>query len=177
VTQQYILGEFSALLADLQPVPEEDRQPHLSRVDSAARPDTALDPYRDEHGNLPARLMLHKSSAFSADEAVAFADVVKRRDLGQLELVWIPSHEGTMLFRSTGANPPVRGMRVSMDGPIARSARGSVPFYRAYPGMHVPHRPSVEYVMASCLEGGVEGSIEDDAPDVVDDVADTGLGH
>ena len=55
-----------------------------------------------------------------------------------LELVWIPREDSPRLFRQ-GEQTTRRGTLLSLtDTRHLLYTRGSVPFYRTYPGMYVP---------------------------------------
>jgi len=119
-------------------VGREDRQPHLAAGDAHDLLQTALDVYRREHQTLPARVVIHKSSRFTADELTGFESASIARDLAALDLVWLTDSEGAQLFR-TGTAPPLRGTLLTL-GPEESElyTRGSVEFYSTYPGMFVP---------------------------------------
>jgi hypothetical protein len=120
-------------------ISKEDRQPHLSEPDSFALLERALLLYKEEHHNLPARLVVHKSSRYTDEELGGFRAAANEAGLHTLELLWIPSKESTRLFRSAD-NPPLRGTMLSLDQTRhVLYTRGSVDFYAAYPGMYVPH--------------------------------------
>jgi hypothetical protein len=55
-----------------------------------------------------------------------------------LELLWIQRRAAPHLFR-TGQVPPLRGTSVQLDErSLLLYTRGSIPFFRTYPGMYVP---------------------------------------
>lgn len=121
-------------------VAKDDRQPHLSRRDSCDLLAAALERYRDEHHTSPGRVVVHKSSRFSQDEFAGFQDAAESRDLDQLELIWIQRRDGALLFRMDGEQPPLRGTFLSLDEDRhLLYTRGSVSYYRTFPGMYVPH--------------------------------------
>lgn len=119
-------------------ISKEDRQPHLSASDAHDLLQTALDVYRREHLNLPARVVIHKSSRFTADETAGFDAAAAVRNLASLDLLWLTDSEDFQLFRP-GTAPPLRGTFVSLSqDEHALYTRGSVDFYATYPGMFVP---------------------------------------
>ncbi len=119
-------------------VSRDDRQPHLTTEDAEQLLKDSMLRYRKEHRTLPARVVLHKSSSYTPAEIEGFHRAAETVLLDTLELVWIASHESIRLFRE-GANPPLRGTMLSVDGGRhSLYTRGSVPFYRTYPGMYVP---------------------------------------
>ncbi len=119
-------------------VSKADRQPHLSEVDARALLSDALSEYRTTHGNLPARVVLHKSSSFDKHEMEGFRGAAEERDVSFLELIWIQRRAAPRLFRR-GQLPPLRGTTLELDPQaIVVYTRGSVEFFRTYPGMYVP---------------------------------------
>ena len=118
---------------------KDDRQPHLDRDGAAQLLGDVLDAYRREHHNFPARVVVHKTSAFDDTETSGFEDAADQRFINHLELIWISDGgEGVRLFRD-GDHPVLRGTLAT----IARDrhllyTRGSVEYYRVYPGMYVP---------------------------------------
>jgi hypothetical protein len=125
-----------------------DRQPHLNAEDSQALLGEALERYRSEHQAAPARVVLHKSSAFSDDEIIGFRAAADEQHVGSTELIWLTRSEGARLF-GAGQSPPRRGTLLSL---TARQhvlyTRGHVDFYGTYPGMYVPSPIGVRPVAA-----------------------------
>ncbi|MFD7311030.1 hypothetical protein [Promicromonospora sp. NPDC059942] len=117
---------------------KDDRQPHLAGEDAKDLLERALARYRDEHRNLPARVVLHKASSFTPAEIEGFRAAADADRISLLELVWIPRGETFRLFRD-GEYPPLRGTLFSFDDQRhALYTRGSVPLYKTYAGMYVP---------------------------------------
>jgi hypothetical protein len=117
---------------------KEDRQPHLTGEDAKDLLEQSLARYRSEHRTMPARVMLHKTSSFTPDELEGFRAAADAERLDTLEMVWIPRADPTRLFRQ-GEQPPLRGTLLSVtDSRHILYTRGSVPFYRTYPGLYVP---------------------------------------
>lgn len=116
-----------------------DLQPHLSAQDAANLLTRALERYRDEHKTLPAGLTLHKASSFSAGEREGFLRAANESGLDHCELVWLTHSENAMLIRGTSYYPPLRGTLLTLsDDEHALYTHGSVPYYKTYPGLHVP---------------------------------------
>jgi hypothetical protein len=119
-------------------VSKADRQPHLSGEDAEGLLNDALGEYRRVHGNLPSRVVLHKSSSFNENERSGFRNAVENRDIDHLDLLWIQRRAAPRMFRS-GDLPPLRGTVLWLQSnAIVVYTRGSVPFFRTYPGMYVP---------------------------------------
>lgn len=118
-------------------VSKADRKPHLSEEDAYQLLDSALDMYRAEHRHLPARVVLHKTSAYNEDEKRGFTRAARDQRVYSAELISI-TRSFTRLFRS-GAYPPLRGTLLSLDDLThVLYTRGSVDFFETYPGMYVP---------------------------------------
>jgi hypothetical protein len=60
------------------------------------------------------------------------------REIDFLELIWIQRRGAPHLFR-TGQLPPLRGTSVQLDpSTLLLYTRGSIPYFRTYPGIYVP---------------------------------------
>jgi hypothetical protein len=117
---------------------KDDRQPHLTGDDAKDLLEQSLARYRIEHKTAPARVMLHKTSSFTPEELEGFRAAAEAERLAMLELVWIPREDSPRLFRQ-GEQTTLRGTLLSLtDTRHLLYTRGSVPFYRTYPGMYVP---------------------------------------
>lgn len=118
-------------------VAKEDRQPHLSGKDAHDLLIKALEQYRLEHGNLPARMVVHKTSRYTEDERSACVQAAYNKQIHSLDLLVIDRSK-TRLFRM-GIYPPLRGTFLTLDGSSHRLySRGSVDFFSTYPGKYVP---------------------------------------
>lgn len=118
-------------------ISREDRTPHLSGEDSAAILAQALKRYRDEHGNTPARVVLHKSSYFTPEELAGFHSALQQERIEMADMLSIRS-SSIRLFR-TGQYPVLRGVHMPLDEDRhLLYTRGSIPFFETYPGLYVP---------------------------------------
>jgi hypothetical protein len=119
-------------------VSRNDRQPHLARSDAESLLTEALRRYRSEHGHLPARVVLHKTSSYQPEEITGFRAAADNADITTLEMLWLPASDPARLFRPA-EHPPLRGTLLSIDDQRhVLYTRGSVPFYGTYPGMYIP---------------------------------------
>lgn len=119
-------------------VSHEDKQPHLSEEDSRELLGEALKRYRIEHSQNPARLVLHKTSSFTPQEAAGFNDAADEHHVPALELMWITRSDSARLFRR-GEQPPLRGSLLSLDDKRhVLYTKGSTPFYKVYNGPYIP---------------------------------------
>ena len=131
-------GEGVIVRGGTAQVSSEDRQPHLLAADARALLAGALAVYKREHYTLPARLVIHKSSRFTAEENDGFTSAADERDLHALDLIWVTSSEDALVFRPGNA-PPLRGTFMTLDPTeYLIYTTGSVDFYSTYPGMYVP---------------------------------------
>jgi hypothetical protein len=118
-------------------VSKEDRQPHLAEDDAYQLLIDALELYRCEHKNLPARVASFKTSRHNAAELAGFQQAIADLGVDSIDLVSVGS-ASAKLFRR-GAYPPLRGTLLTLDGrEQVLYTRGSVEFFATYPGMYVP---------------------------------------
>lgn len=116
---------------------EEDRKPHLTAEDAYSLLRDSLKVFRAQHGHYPARVVLHKTSRFDRNELDGFHKAIDERDIDYADFVWIQKSM-TRLYR-LGVYPPLRGSLLRFDKDHALLyTRGSVEFFRTYPGMYVP---------------------------------------
>jgi hypothetical protein len=119
-------------------ISKTDRRPHLTEADARKLLSDALAEYRRTHGHQPARIVLHKTSQFSPGEIAGFQGAADEREIDFLQLIWIQRRGAPHLFR-TGQLPPLRGTSVQLDpNALLLYTRGSIPYFRTYPGMYVP---------------------------------------
>ncbi len=118
-------------------VEKDDRQPHLSERDAHGLLQTALTTYRHEHRNLPARIVVHKSSSYSDGELTGFRAAADQERVASVDLISL--HQAfTRLFR-IGYYPPLRGTLMTLDDVSGLLyLKGSVDFFAAWPGMYIP---------------------------------------
>lgn len=116
---------------------KEDRQVHLEGKDAEELLRHALNLYKAEHKNYPARVVIHKSSTFSDDEAGGFLSAINEQSIDMVDMVSL-NHSTTRLFRD-GPYPPLRGTFWNLDErKHILYTRGGVDFFSTYPGFYVP---------------------------------------
>jgi hypothetical protein len=115
----------------------EDRQLHLAEQDAYDVLKDALNAYRAEHRHAPARIIVHKTSAFDEHEGEGMLRAADELGLDSCELIWV-TNPTTRLYRN-GYHPPRRGtlLELGRDHGVLYT-RGSVEWYGTYPGMYVP---------------------------------------
>lgn len=118
-------------------ISKDDLQPHLDEVGATTLLASALVTYRKEHGNLPARIVLHKTSLYSDAERSGFRAAADQASIDYIDFLSLDD-SFTKLFRY-GEHPPLRGTLLSPGGPLhVLYTRGSVDFFKLYPGLYVP---------------------------------------
>ena len=131
-------GEGMVVSGGPAAVLKDDRAPHLSEADSHDLVTRALDAYRSEHLTFPARLVVHKSSRFTAEERAGIEEAAEDARVDLVELVWVSRQHPIRLFRH-GERPPLRGTMLSLSRDrLLLYTKGSISFYGTYPGMYIP---------------------------------------
>jgi hypothetical protein len=122
---------------------KDNRSPHLSREDSQSLLANGLASYRREHNTTPARLIMHKTSSFNAEESEGFRQAAADEHLELLDLVSV-RRSGARLLRA-GDSPMVRGTAMLFDD-LAGIVylKGTVPYFQIYPGAYIPR--ALEFV-------------------------------
>jgi hypothetical protein len=115
----------------------DDRQPHLEPGDAQTLLEKALQAYFQEHRTRPARVVIHKSSFFDDGELDGFRAAATNERVDSIDLVSV-TKSFTRLFRD-GYYPPLRGTLLTLDDVSqVLYLKGSVDFFRAWPGMYIP---------------------------------------
>ncbi len=116
---------------------KDDRQIHLTEDDAYRLLYDALETYRREHRNLPARAVIHKSSRFNEAELDGLNRALGDQKVDTADFVSL--RFGTSRLFRKGEFPPLRGTFLSKDKKHhTLYTKGSVEFYQSYPGMYVP---------------------------------------
>lgn len=141
-------GEGVVLRGGKAALSDEDRQPHLTEEDARKLLMGALRVYRDTHRHLPARLALHKTSAFNDAELRGFTGGAEASGIELVDLVHV-SESFTRLYRA-GTYPPRRGTLLSVDDKTQiLYTKGSVEFFATWPGLYVPMPRLLRYASSS----------------------------
>jgi hypothetical protein len=118
-------------------VRKDDKTVHLDAVTAEQLLANALDLYKREHKNLPARVVCHKSSYFDEGEIQGFETTIDKLGVNQIDMLSV-RRSSVRLFRNK-PNPPLRGTGAILDErTVLLYTQGSVDFYRAYPGLYIP---------------------------------------
>lgn len=116
---------------------KRDEIPQLTADDAHALLKRAISVYRKEHKTNPARVVLHKTSPITPDEAEGFQKAVDEHQIDSVDLLSI-RRSFSRLFRES-TYPPLRGTfcELQKNSGIVY-LRGSVKFFETYPGLYVP---------------------------------------
>lgn len=132
-------------------ITREDRQPHLTSEDAYALIESALVLYRQEHRTMPARVVLHKSSSYTDGEIEGFGRAIDGHGVEVADFMNL--RPSSLRLLRTGAYPPVRGTLLFLDDATCiLYTKGSVPFFRTYPGMYLPRPLEISY---QAIDGGL----------------------
>ena len=104
-------------------ISKADRKPHLTETDARKLLSDALAEYRRTHSHQPARIVLHKTSQFSATEVSGFQGAADDRDIDYLELIRIQRRGAPRLFRTGQLLPCAAPASSSTSAPSAVHAR------------------------------------------------------
>jgi hypothetical protein len=134
-------GEGMIVRGGQAQISKEDKQVHLDHNNSYELLVHALNLYKAEHKNLPARVVVHKTSTYAQEEIDGFLQATKSLQVDMVDLLSL-DHSFIRLFR-TRSYPPLRGSFLSLDDKNhVLYTRGSVDFFQTYPGMYIP-RPLI----------------------------------
>ncbi|MDH6304216.1 hypothetical protein M2459_000944 [Parabacteroides sp. PF5-5] len=118
-------------------IDKKDRQPHLSDKQAYDLLLSALKEYKFALDTQPARLVLHKSSKYSIDELDGFRKAINDAGISSYDFVTIK--ETDIRFFRDGFYPPQRGSMFSLsETSHILYTRGSVDYYKTYPGLYIP---------------------------------------
>ena len=115
----------------------DDRRPHLTEEEAFNLLSNSLNVFRQQHGHFPARVVLHKTSKFDDAELSGLNKALDLANVDYADFVGI-SKSTTRVYRH-GPYPALRGTLLRFDNDNALLfTRGSVEFFKTYPGMYVP---------------------------------------
>ena len=84
-------------------------------------------------------MVIHKTSRFHPEEREGFQKAIEQSEIEIADFIWMPRRSPVRLFRN-GVYPPLRGTAMRLDdAQTILYTRGSVDFFRTYPGLYVPN--------------------------------------
>lgn len=133
-------------------IDKKNRHPYLSEDQAYELLRDALDEYDRALEHMPARIVIHKSSHFRESERIGFLRALDEKGIRSKDFVAITDTD-IRLFADQDY-PPKRGTLLSIsetEGVLY--TRGTVDFYKTYPGMYVPNPLKITvYEQDSSLE-------------------------
>ena len=119
-------------------VDKGDRHPYLDRNDAYDLVQRSLKAFFLHHRHFPARVVVFKTSRFERGEVDGIGEALGEANVAYSDLVWVSENSPITLHRE-GSYPPLRGTFVGLGANAVLFTRGSVPYYRTYPGLRVPN--------------------------------------
>lgn len=133
-------------------IDKKNRHPYLNEEQAYELLRDALDEYDRALEHMPARIVIHKSSYFRDSERAGFLRALDEKGIRSKDFVAITDTE-IRLFGDSDY-PPKRGTMLTIsetEGVLY--TRGTVDFYKTYPGMYVPNPLKITvYEQDSSLE-------------------------
>lgn len=138
-------GEGTILRGGVAKRSEVDHEVHLNKEDACSLLDDAIKNFAAANrGNLPQRVVVHKTSSFDKAETLGFNSACEVNNVSFVDLLALNSSQ--LRFFRQGSYPPLRGTHISLDDSCSLLyTRGSVPFYRKYPGPYVPRSLAIRF--------------------------------
>ena len=118
-------------------IDKKNRHPYLNEDQAYELLRDALDEYDRALQHMPARIVIHKSSHFRESERKGFLRALDEKGIRAKDFVAITDTD-IRLF-GDGDYPPKRGTMLAIsetEGVLC--TRGTVDFYKTYPGAYVP---------------------------------------
>ncbi|MFW1645699.1 argonaute/piwi family protein [Acinetobacter guillouiae] len=116
---------------------KDDRRPFMSEEQAYELLLNALTEYDRALYQMPARIVIHKSSKFRESEIKGFSKAIQEKGIRSKDFVSI-TNTNIRLF-GEGLYPPHRGTLMSLnDNTAVLYTKGFVDFYKTYPGMYIP---------------------------------------
>ncbi len=118
------------------PQAHESRSPYLKAEDAYKLVQFALDKYFAEMKQLPARVVVHKSSRWMTEEKAGFREGLRGK-VGRYDLVALQRQSSVRLITAS-KYPPLRGTRFTVGDLDYLYTTGFVAELGQFHGMHVP---------------------------------------
>ena len=152
-------GEGTILRGGIAHKSEEDREVHLPQESAKKLLSDAVRNYMSANDKrMPDRVVVHKSSGYDQAEMKGFNEAADEHGVQFRDLLAI-GRSNVRFFRN-GAYPPLRGTHVILDDVNSLLyTRGSVAFYREYPGPYVPRSVNIRYFQTDRSQTDLAGEI------------------
>jgi hypothetical protein len=113
------------------------RHPYMTQTDARDLITDVLAAYKAHHRNLPARVIVLKTSRFRDEEADGILEALDAAGAELRDLVWVQESYSIKVLRD-GNYPVLRGTFVDLGGKGLLYTNGSIPYYGTYPGLYDP---------------------------------------
>ena len=152
-------GEGTILRGGMAHKSEEDREVHLPKEAATELLEDAIQNYMSANdGRFPDRVVIHKSSAYDKGELQGFNEAADKRGVRFRDLLALG--KSNLRFFRHGAYPPLRGTHVILDQSNSLLyTRGSVAYYRKYPGPYVPRAIHIRYFQTDRSQSELAGEV------------------
>ncbi|HCW06342.1 MAG TPA: hypothetical protein DGG95_03140 [Cytophagales bacterium] len=118
-------------------IDKNDKRPYMNEEQAFNLLMNALKEYDHALMQMPARLVIHKSSNFRDEEIEGFTRAIESKGIRLKDFVTVM--ESRIRLYSYEQYPPVRGTYLSLsESKAVLYTKGAVNFYKTYPGMYVP---------------------------------------
>lgn len=118
-------------------IDKDDRRPYMTKDQAYELLTNALDEYDHALMQMPARIVIHKSSNFKQSEIDGFSEALTNKGIRLKDFVTIM--DSRVRLYSYETYPPARGTLLTLDeNKGVLYTRGFVSHYKTYPGMYVP---------------------------------------
>lgn len=152
-------GEGTILRGGIAYMSEEDREVHLPKDAAKKLLSDAIKNYANANDSrLPDRVVVHKSSGFDKGEQDGFNDAAESQKIRFRDYLALTRSQ--IRFFRYGSYPPLRGTHLIFDeNNSLLYTRGSVPFYRKYPGPYVPRTLHIRYFQTDRSQGELAAEV------------------
>lgn len=113
------------------------RHPYMTREDARDLIANVLAAYKNHHKNLPARVIVLKTSRFKEEEADGILEALDEAGTELRDLVWVQESYSMKILRD-GNYPVLRGTFIELGRNGLLYTNGSMPYYGTYPGLYDP---------------------------------------
>lgn len=132
-------GEGLVLRGEDVRVDEHTREAHMTRDQAAALLTRAISKYTQKSGQTPARVVIHKTTSFAAEENAGFNSSISKTPVLRKDFVTVRVSHGGIVFLRAGKFPALRGTIIRLgDNRFLLYASGFTPRIRTYPGHRIP---------------------------------------
>ncbi|HEV2594214.1 MAG TPA: hypothetical protein VGU01_03330 [Sphingomicrobium sp.] len=112
-----------------------DKQPYLNEAQATELLRSVLDQYEAQSGMVPARIVVHKTTMYHAEEERGFRLAAHDR-VPACDLIWMRSTPFRLIRK--GMQEPWRGTLCTVGSETYLFTSGFVPWWNEYPGPHIP---------------------------------------